>query len=145
LSITGLFALVYGIIHAGEAGRTDSQVLIAFGAAAVLLSAFAWWENRELEPMLPLYFFCNLSFTGANTALAFISFSLFGSVFFMSQYLQTVLGYSAFESGVRLMPMALTLGITSIFSARIAKLIGVKFTVAIGAAIAGVGLLLMSQ
>src|SRR5690606_12246214 len=107
LSITGLFALVYGIIEAGELGWTDSQVLIFFGAAVALLAAFAAWEWYTPEPMLPMYFFKNMSFTGANTAMALVMFSLFGSLFFLSQYLQSVLGYTAFEAGIRLLPLAL--------------------------------------
>src|SRR5690606_37960688 len=94
LSIVGLFALVYGIIEAGVYGWTEPNVIAGFVVAAIFLGACAWWENRNPSPMLPLRFFRNMSFPGANTALALITFSLFGSVFFMSQYLQTVKGYT---------------------------------------------------
>jgi MFS family permease len=86
-----------------------------------------------------------MSFTGANTALAFVTFSLFGSIFFLSQYLQTVLGYTAFETGVRLLPLAFTLSIFAAMSSRVADWLGVKVTVALGIFVAGCGLFFMSQ
>lgn len=145
LSVPGLFALVYGIIEAGLGHWTDPNVLLAFGAAVVLLAAFTWWESRSPNAMLPLHFFKNMSFTGANVAMTFIMFSLFGSIFFLSQYLQTVLGYSALDAGLRLVPLAATLAIVSVSSARVAARLGTKRTVALGILISAGGLLFMSQ
>ena len=140
LSLTGLFALVYGIIQAGIAGWTDHKVLIAFGIAVVLLTIFAFWELRSTHAMLPLKFFRNMSFTGANVALTLVFFSMFGCFFFLSQYLQSVHGYSPLEAGVRLLPMAGAAFLGAISSARIAQKIGTKFTVALGILIAAGGL-----
>lgn len=145
LSITGLFALVYAIIEAGELGWTHSEVLIAFGAAGALLTAFAVWEYINPHAMLPLHFFKNMSFTGANSAMALVMFGLFGSIFFLAQYLQSVLGYTALEAGVRMLPLAFTMVIVSVSSARIAERLGTKIIVALGIGVAGAGLLLMSQ
>ena len=145
LSVPGLFALVYGIIEAGQGHWTDSNVLLAFGVAGVLLAAFTWWESRAPNAMLPLHFFRNMSFTGANIAMTFIMFSLFGSIFFLSQYLQTVLGYSALDAGLRLVPLAATLAIVSASSAKVAARLGTKRTVALGILISAGGLLFMSQ
>jgi EmrB/QacA subfamily drug resistance transporter len=144
LSIVGLFALVYAIIEAGLDGWTADHVLAAFGVAFVMLAAFAWWENRNPNAMLPLYFFRNMSFTGANTALAFVMFSLFGSLFFMGQYLQTIKGYSPLEAGVRMVPLAVTLAFMAAMSARISNKLGIKWTVALGIFVAACGLLFMS-
>ncbi len=144
LSITGLFALVYGIIEAGQKGWTEQTVLIAFAAAFILLGIFGWWEARNPDAMLPMRFFRNMSFTGANTALAFVNFSLFGGVFFLSQYLQTILGYSTLDAGVRTLPLALVLAVVASRSAIVTNRLGVKYTVALGIAIAGAGLLFMS-
>jgi EmrB/QacA subfamily drug resistance transporter len=140
LSLTGLFALVYGIIQAGIDGWNAQNVLIAFGIALVLLTLFALWERRTPQPMLPLKFFKNMSFTGANVALTLVAFSMFGVFFFMSQFLQTVQNYSALEAGVRLLPMAVAAFIGAVSSARIALKIGTKFTVALGIFIASAGL-----
>jgi EmrB/QacA subfamily drug resistance transporter len=144
LSITGLFSLVYGIIEAGQKGWTEQSVLIAFGIALVLLVLFGWWEARNPDAMLPMRFFTNMSFTGANTALAFVNFSLFGGVFFLSQYLQTILGYSTFDAGLRTLPLALVLALVASRSALVTARLGTKYTVALGIALAGAGLLFMS-
>ncbi len=145
LSVPGLFALVYGIIEAGESSWTDAHVLQSFGIAAVLLIAFTWWEGRSPNAMLPLDFFRNMSFTGANTALALVMFAMFGSVFFLSQYFQSVQGYSALETGLRVVPLALTLTVAAGLSARVSARLGTKYTVALGIFIAALGMLFMSQ
>lgn len=144
LSITGLFSLIYGIIEAGIEGWTADNVLAAFAIAAVLLISFGVWEAYTKTPMLPVRFFRNMSFTGANTALALATFSLFGSMFFISQYFQSVQGYTALEAGVRTMPMALFLMFASANSARVAERLGLKLAVALGLAISAGGLLYFS-
>lgn len=141
LSIAGLFALVYGIIEAGMAGWTAPQVLWAFGGAVVLLTVFAIVENKSKHPMLRLVFFENPSFTGANIALTLVFFGMFGSFFFLGQYFQSVLGYTPLESGVRLLPNAMVMSITAANSSRVARLIGTKFTVALGTMLTGSGFL----
>jgi EmrB/QacA subfamily drug resistance transporter len=141
LSIAGLFALVYGIIQAGMDGWTAPQVLAAFGAAALLLTAFGIVENKVKQPMLRLAFFKNLSFTGANIALTLVFFGMMGSFFFLGQYLQSVLGYSPLEAGIRLLPNALVSAVTAANSSRIARRIGTKYTVALGILLTGAGFL----
>jgi EmrB/QacA subfamily drug resistance transporter len=145
LSIAGLFALVYGIIEAGMNSWTADNVLAAFAIAAVLLAAFGWWENRSPNAMLPVQFFRNMSFTGANMALVLIMFSMFGSLFFMSQFFQSVQGYSAFDAGVRILPMGLITMVAAALSARVSHRLGIKRTVAMGAFIAACGLFYLSQ
>ncbi|MDX1992098.1 MAG: MFS transporter [bacterium] len=145
LSIIGLFALVYGIIEAGVVGWTEPNVLLAFAIAAVFLGAFGLWESRYPHAMLPMAFFRNMSFTGANLALVLVTFSLFGSVFFLSQYLQSVKGFTALEAGVRILPQALALTFMTSQSARISARLGTKYTVALGILISAAGLFYLSQ
>ena len=145
LSIAGLFALVYAIIQAGSDGWGASNVLIAFAAAAVLLGAFAFWERRSVNPVLPLHFFKNMSFTGANLALTLVAFALMGAFFFMGQTLQTVMGFTPLQAGVRLLPMAFFAFFSSILSARVAGRLGTKFTVALGIMLAAAGFFYFSQ
>jgi len=145
LSIAGLFALVYGIIEAGADGWSAVNVLYSFGAAVVLLSAFAWWERRCPNAMLPLRFFKNMSFTGSSLALTLVMFAMFGSMFFISQYFQSVQGYTPLQAGVRLLPMALASFVAAAMSARVAELIGTKLTVALGILVSAGGLFYLSQ
>ena len=145
LSIAGLFALVYGIIEAGQSSWTAHNVLYAFGAAVVLLGAFAYWEWRSPNAMLPIAFFKNMSFTGANIALTLVAFALMGSMFFMGQYLQTVQNYTPLQTGVRMLPMAFMSFAAAVMSARVAHRIGTKFTVALGILISAGGLFYLSQ
>lgn len=132
LSIIGLFALVYAIIEAGVAGWADQSVIVAFGAAALFLGMFAWWENYTPNAMLPMDFFKNMSFTGANIALVLVTFCLFGTTFFLPQYFQSVQGYTPFDAGLRVVPLAITLTVTASLSARVTARLGTKRTVALG-------------
>lgn len=139
LSIVGLFALVYAIIQAGTDGWTAPHILYAFGVAVVLLGVFIIWELKSRNAMLPIHFFKNMSFTGANVALTLVSFGLMGAFFFLGQFLQSVQGYTPFEAGVRLLPMAAVSFVSAAASARIANIIGTKFTVGIGIMLGAVG------
>ena len=92
---------------------------------------------------MPLYLFKNLSFSGASIALAMVMFSLAGSMFFVSQYMQTILGYDTLTAGVGTLPVAAGLIVVAPLSAPISKRIGIKFTVALGIGIAAFSLLFM--
>ena len=106
LSIAGLATLVWAIIEAPTKGWTSQPVLTAFALAAVLLTGFTVWERRAPEPMLNLTFLRSARFSAAAVSVTLAFFALFGSVFFLSQYLQFVLGYTPLETGVRVMPVA---------------------------------------
>jgi EmrB/QacA subfamily drug resistance transporter len=143
LSITGLVALVYGIIQAPEDGWTDPLILAAFGIAAVLTVAFIWWERRVPHPMLPMLFFGNPRFSAASGAIAMAFFTLFGSVFLLTQYLQFVLGYTPLQTGVRVLPVALLI-VAAPLAARLTERIGTKLVVAAGLLIVAGALWLLS-
>ncbi len=145
LSILGSFSLVYAIIEAGNNGWISPNVLFAFTAAVILLCAFAFRELHTTHPLLPLRFFRNMSFAGANMALTLVAFTMFGCVFLLSQFLQTVQGYGPLESGVRLLPLAGAAFIGSAFSAKLARKIGTKFTVASGILLSAAGLFYFSR
>jgi hypothetical protein len=132
LSITGITALVYGIIEAGVTGWTSGPVVVAFCLAAVLLTAFGWWQARAPHPMLPAYLFKNPSFSGANLSLTASSFSLFGVGLSTAQYFQTVQGFDALAAGLVALPLALAVMVLAAASARVAARLGIKTTVLIG-------------
>lgn len=142
-SSTGVFALVFAIIEAGVKGWSNPEVLGLFAIAFVLLAIFTFIESRTEEPMMPLYLFKNLSFSGASIAIAMVMFSLAGSMFFVSQYMQTILGYDTLTAGLGTLPVAAGLIVIAPLSAPISKRIGIKFTVAVGIAIASLSLFYM--
>jgi EmrB/QacA subfamily drug resistance transporter len=144
LSIAGLAALLYGIIEAPSNGWTAPATLVAFGAAAVLLAVFGWWELRSNDPMIQLRWFTNPGFSAASGAITLVFFAMFGTFFLFSQYLQLVLGYGTLEAGVRMLPMAFMMMIAAPNSARLTERFGHKRVVAGGLATVGVGLTLMS-
>ena len=139
LSIAGLFALVYALIQAGSDGWLSPEVLLGFGFAALLLTAFVLREVRSRFPMLPLGLFRNRSFSGANLALTLVYFVLFGVFFFLSQFLQSVQGYTPLEAGIRVLPIAGTTFLFAALSAGIAARIGTRYTAALGIFCSGCG------
>jgi EmrB/QacA subfamily drug resistance transporter len=104
LASSGLFALVWALIHGNEQGWTSTGIVAAFVAAAVLLVAFVAWEARTPNPMLPLRFFRSRAFSAANAVSLLMSFGLFGSIFLLAQFFQVVQGYSPLEAGLRTLP-----------------------------------------
>jgi EmrB/QacA subfamily drug resistance transporter len=144
LSIVGLVALVWAIIE-GAHGWTDPEVLGAFGVAAVLLTAFIVWERRTRTPMLDMSFFANPRFSAASGALMLTFFAMMGSLFLLTQFLQSVLGYTALQAGIRLLPMAGVQMVVAPLSAKIVERLGSKVVVTTGLLFGAAGLLLASR
>jgi EmrB/QacA subfamily drug resistance transporter len=144
LSIIGASSLVYGIIRAGEASWGEGSVIGSLCGGIAILAVFGWWERRCDHPMLPMRFFKNMSFTGANMAMTLVSFSMVGLLFFLSQYFQSVQGHTPLEAAWRILPTAMLSLVASIAAAQIARIIGVKLPTAIGLLVGGLGLLYLS-
>ncbi len=144
LSTIGLFALVYGIIEAGGHGWTASNVLAALTIAIVVLGAFAWWENHNPNAMLPLSVFRNRSFTVASLAITLTVFAIVGSMFFVSQYYQTVRGYDTLRAGIAGLPQALAFFVVSQQAVRISKRFSARQAISFGIGLASVGMLVMA-
>jgi EmrB/QacA subfamily drug resistance transporter len=107
LASAGLFAFVWALIHGNDAGWTSTEILTAFGLAAVLLVSFVAWEARTSSPMLPLRFFRSRAFSAANGVSLLMSFGVFGSIFLLAQFFQVVQGYTPLEAGARTLPWTL--------------------------------------
>jgi EmrB/QacA subfamily drug resistance transporter len=132
LSIVTLASLVTAIIQAPEWGWGTGRTL-GLGAFAIATGAvFAWWEARQTHPMLDVTLFKNLRFTAASGAVTFAFFALFGFVFLITQYFQFIRGYSPFESGLRVIPVAVSIAISSIIGPRLAVKFGSNRLVAAG-------------
>ncbi len=106
-SAIGLFSLTYGFIEASNYGWTSPRILGAFAIAAVSLVTFALLELHQRAPMLDLSLFRNRTFSGANSAMLFVGLAMFGTFFFVSLYMQNVLGYSPVEAGASFLPMTI--------------------------------------
>ncbi len=103
LSSTGLFGIVFGLIRSQTLGWTSTEVLVSLIAGAVLVAAFVRYELTVDEPMLPMRFFAKRSFAVTNVVSLSMYFGMFGSIFFLSQFLQNVLGNSPLQAGVKLL------------------------------------------
>ena len=145
LSIIGLVSLVYGIIEAPTKGWSSGTIIGSLAVAAVVLTSFVLWELHSDHPMLNVQFFKNPRFTAANMSITLVFFALFGSIFFLTQYLQFVLGYSALQAGLRLAPMALVLMVVAPVAGQLVAKVGTKALVAVGMTIGAGGLWYLAQ
>ena len=104
-SALGLFSLTYAFIEANSYGWTSSRIIGAFAVAAASLIAFVLLERHQRAPMLDLSLFRNRTFGGANASMLFVGLAMFGTFFYVSLYMQNVLGYSPVEAGASFLPM----------------------------------------
>ncbi|HEY1853811.1 MAG TPA: MFS transporter, partial [Solirubrobacterales bacterium] len=99
----GLFGVVFGLVRSQTEGWGSTEVLASLAAGFALLAAFVAWELRSREPMLSMRFFANRGFAVTNVVSLTMYFGMFGSIFFLSQFIQNVLGNSPLEAGLKLL------------------------------------------
>jgi EmrB/QacA subfamily drug resistance transporter len=145
LSIVGLGTVLWAVIEAPTNGWTSPEVMTAFAVGAVILAAFVRWELTYSSPMLNLTFFKNPRFSAASAAVTLTFFTLFGTLFVMTQYLQVVRGYSALKAGLILGPQALMMMTFAPMSSTWVGRFGNKRVVATGLTIVAVSLLCITQ
>ena len=104
LATAGLFGVVLGLVRGNGHGWTSPAVLTGLVGGGVLLVAFLAWERRAAAPALPLRMFGSRGFSATNATALAMSFGMFGSVFLLAQFLQSVQGYSPLEAGLRTLP-----------------------------------------
>jgi len=100
----GLFGIVLGLVRGNAHGWTSDSVLGAFAVGAIGLAGFIAWELRSDHPMLDIRLFRHRGFTAVNVTAMLFSFGMFGSIFFLTQFLQTVQGYTPLAAGIRVLP-----------------------------------------
>ncbi len=132
LSTAMVGLLVYTVIEAPNHGWGSARTLGSLALTAVLAAAFVAWERRTEQPMLDLSLFGNPRFSAASGSVAISFFALSGFIFVVTQYFQFVKGYGPLSTGVRLLPVASCVAISSILGARIAVRLGTKLVVASG-------------
>jgi EmrB/QacA subfamily drug resistance transporter len=143
LSFSGLSGVVWALIEAPDRGWTDAAVLVAAGAGLAVLGAFVWWERHCDEPMLDVSVFRNLRFSAASLSVTFVYFALMGVMYFLTSYLQSVLGHDALDAGLRMLPIAIGMMLTAKSSVALTKKVGTKVPVAAGLALVAVALMLI--
>jgi EmrB/QacA subfamily drug resistance transporter len=104
LASAGLLGIVWGLVRGNSVGWGSAEIVTALVLGTILLALFVLWELRAEEPMLPLRFFRNRTFTSANVASLLMFFGMFGSIFLLAQFFQTVQGYSPLDAGLRILP-----------------------------------------
>src|SRR5947208_5380593 len=131
----GLFGIVWGLVRGNTQGWTSPEILGSLAVGAILVALFVLWELRAKAPMLPMRFFRNRVFTLANVASLLMFFGMFGSIFLLAQFFQTVQGYSPFGSGLRILPWTLMPMFVAPIAGALSDLLG-------GARLMGTGLVL---
>jgi EmrB/QacA subfamily drug resistance transporter len=137
LASSGLFGIVWGLVRGNSQGWASTEIVTALGGGAILVAAFILWELRASAPMLPMRFFRNRVFALANVASLLMFFGMFGSIFLLSQFFQTVQGYSPFGSGLRILPWTLMPMFVAPIAGALSDRIG-------GARLMGIGLVLQA-
>src|SRR5262249_33681824 len=118
-SIIGLLALGYAVSQAPTEGWPAPRIVGASSLAAIVLGAFAWGELHSTHPMLRLQVFENPRFTAASLGITLIFFAMFGTLFLLTQYLQSIMGFSALQAGLALLPWAGIMLVVAPLSARL--------------------------
>src|SRR6059036_2578495 len=141
LASTGLLGIVWGLVRGNSLGWTSTGIVLPIVLGTLLVAAFVAWELRAPSPMLPMEFFRNRTFTLTNVASLFMFFGMFGSIFFLAQYFQTVQGYSPLQSGLRILPWTAMPMLIAPLAGAFSDRIGGQRLMAAGLALQAAGLL----
>lgn len=147
LSTVGLTAVVWAIISGPELGWASTKVIGAGISGVLLLVLFVRWEQRVAHPMLDMHFFRNRRFVGAVCGVVLITFGATGALFLLTQYLQFVRGYPAWEAGLRMVPFALSIVVLNVggIATRINRRLGLPAAIATGMILLAGGLTLVTH
>jgi EmrB/QacA subfamily drug resistance transporter len=142
----GLTALVYGIVRTDELGWGSAGVLVPLALAVALIAAFLVIEGRIAKaPIMPLRIFRMPTLRAANVVIFLLGSALFAMWFFVSLFLQQVLGHDALETGLLFLPMTLSIVAASTLAPRFVNRFGVRRVLSAGMLCAGVGLALLTR
>jgi EmrB/QacA subfamily drug resistance transporter len=141
----GLFTLTYALIEANTYGWTSTRILGSFAVAAVTLVAFVLLERHQRDPMLQLALFRSGTFTGANVVVLLAALAMFGIFFFISLYMQNILGYSAVQTGAAFLPMTLLIILVAPIAGRASDRVGSRGLMTAGMLLVAVQLAYFSR
>jgi EmrB/QacA subfamily drug resistance transporter len=132
LSTATIGLVVFTLIEAPGHGWGSARTLGGFVVAALLATAFVAWERRTEHPLVDVNLFRNPRFAAASAAIGISFFALSGFIFLVTQMFQLLKGYGPLSTGVRILPVALCVGISSILGTKLAVRVGTKLVVAAG-------------
>jgi EmrB/QacA subfamily drug resistance transporter len=141
----GLFALTYGFIEANAYGWSSGRIVGAFLVGAAALSAFVGLELRQRVPMLDLSLFKDRTFSGANTAMFFVGLAMLGTFFYVSLYMQNVLGYSPVETGAAFLPLTVLFCLVAPRAGKLSDRFGSRALITVGMTLLSIMLTYFSQ
>ncbi len=140
LASAGLLGIVWGLVRGNGQGWTSPEIVASISIGLVLLAGFIAWERRAPAPMLPLRFFRNRTFALANVSSFFMFFGMFGSIFLLSQFFQTVQGYGPFGAGLRILPWTAMPIIVAPIAGAMSDKVGGQRLMGVGLALQAIGL-----
>ena len=140
LASAGLFGIVWGLVRGNQVGWASPEIVVMLTAGLLLLGLFLRWESRAPAPMLPLRFFRNRTFSAANAASLLMFFGMFGSIFLLAQFFQTVQGYSPLQAGLRILPWTAMPIIVAPIAGALSDRIGGRPLMAVGLGLQAAGL-----
>src|SRR6476619_2584561 len=140
LASAGLFGIVWGLVRGNSVGWSSPEIVGALVGGAAIMGAFVWWELRTAAPMLPMRFFRNRTFALANVSSLFMFFGMFGSIFLLAQFFQTVQGYSPLQSGLRILPWTAMPIIVAPIAGALSDRVGGQKLMGLGLALQAIGL-----
>jgi EmrB/QacA subfamily drug resistance transporter len=140
LASGGLLGLVWGLVQGNGHGWTSPQIVASLTIGTILTAAFVVWELRAPAPMLPMRFFRNRAFAAANGASLLMYFGMFGSIFLLTQFLQTVQGHSPLGAGLRVLPWTAMPMLVAPIAGALSDRIGGRPLMAAGLALQAIGL-----
>jgi EmrB/QacA subfamily drug resistance transporter len=146
LTVTaGLSILAYAMLDASTAGWGSAKIVSLLGLAVILLAAFVVTELRSRAPLVPFRIFRSRTLTGANVVGLLLGASLFSMFFFISLYMQQVLGYSPIHAGLSYLPLALTIIVAAGLGGQLVTRLGFKPVLAGGMLLVSLGLVWFSR
>jgi EmrB/QacA subfamily drug resistance transporter len=140
-----LFALTYGLIEANTKGWTSAEILSLFVVAAVGFVAFVLLERHQRVPMLDLSLFRNATFAGANATMLLVALAMFGIFFYVSFFVQNILGYSPVQAGAAFLPMTLFIIFVAPVAGKLSDRVGSRWLMGLGMTLVACCLLLYAQ
>jgi EmrB/QacA subfamily drug resistance transporter len=136
----GAFGIVWGLVRGNAAGWSSVEVVSALVLGVALVIGFVLWEQRAKAPMLPMRFFRVRAFATANPANFTVFASLYGTLFFLAQYFQSVHGEGPLGAGLRLMPWTVTLMVCAPIAGALADKYGERTFVVSGLLLQTIGM-----